>query len=465
MIAMNRKPTGRTKPVFAYNPINFEPTDALPKRLHGHADSARYILHRIHWGQVTKKANERGFVPLKTAYLRSFIPHRVVKPLLGALIDAEVIQSDKYFIPGHKSYGYRFAGAYHRAAIARTRLSDRKLIENIKQQNRTESKKVRLDVHRFLRDKMKCLEMDVDRALLLLEGDRNRELLKIPALQIANGDNRLFTVCRYGRIHTDLTHLKRTLRPCLHVAGEQLVSIDIRNSQPLFLALLILVRSLRGASFMSLSTFGTQSNPYQTIEERIEALESPLPALPPHSNTMGTEAINGTQSIYLQGLTSGESCRNCQVVNKDSLSPDEVRFLNLCESGELYETLMDDAEIPVRRWAKEALFEVLYGRNRSRSQMKQSFAYVFPTVYETVKQLKRKDHRRLSHMLQNLESTVVINRVCRRLMEERVSPVFTIHDSILTTEANVECVLTNFNDVFTSLGISPSFHVTRLTQN
>ncbi|TWT64415.1 hypothetical protein [Rubinisphaera italica] len=455
--------TKRTKPVCVYNPVNFEPESVLPKRLRRHADSARYVLHRIHWGQVTKKANERGFVPLKRAYLRSFIPHRIVRPLIGALIDAEVIESDRYFVPGHKSYGYRFAGSYFRAPVVRLPLSNTKLIEHITHENRSECKKVRLDVHRYLRTQLKSLQIDLDRALVFLEHDEHRELLKIPAFQIATGE-RLFSVCRYGRIHTDLTHLKSTLRPCLHVDGKRLVSIDIRNSQPLFLALLILIRRLRGETFLSLSTLGTQSNPYRTLEDRIATIISPLPPPTPLSNTMGAKPISVADSPFETRLTTDEHCRNMCPVNRDTLSLDEARFLTLCECGQLYESLMEEAEIPVRRWAKEMIFEVLFGRNRSRSELKTRFAELFPTVYDTVKQLKRKDHCRLAHLLQNLESTVVINRVCRRLMNEKVSPVFTIHDSILTTDACVERVLDVFQEVFAALGVAPSFHVTRYDQ-
>ena len=43
----------------------------------------------------------------------------------------------------------------------------------------------------------------------------------------------------FGRVHNSITSLHRTLRPALRIAGQPLGSIDIVNSQPALLALLI----------------------------------------------------------------------------------------------------------------------------------------------------------------------------------------------------------------------------------
>ena len=60
-----------------------------------------------------------------------------------------------------------------------------------------------------------------------------------------------------------------------------------------------------------------------------------------------------------------------------------------------------------------------------------------------------------------MESGFVLNTVCRRLMKEMPEvPVFTIHDSVLTTPSHADDVLRIFRQEFRSVGLSPRFHVT-----
>jgi hypothetical protein len=95
-----------------------------------------------------------------------------------------------------------------------------------------------------------------------------------------------------------------------------------------------------------------------------------------------------------------------------------------------------------------------------RSTFKQNFEKVFPNVAELIRSLKRRDHAFLSCLMQNIESNFIINTVCRRLMNEMPeAPVFTIHDSILTTEPFVDDIQAIMKGEFSHLGLSPSFHI------
>ena len=168
-----------------------------------------------------------------------------------------------------------------------------------------------------------------------------------------------------------------------------------------------------------------------------------------------------SQDTAVEGFRTTGGCPKARAVNNALLSDDEQWFVELCEQGRLYEQLMETAEIPVRSWAKEAMFEILYGRNTLRTPAKSCFTDMFPKVAEVVRVHKRKDHRFLARLLQNVESDFVINTVCRRLMMEHPEiPVFTIHDSILTTPEHVEYVTGVFQDEFWELGIAPRLQVT-----
>lgn len=104
---------------------------------------------------------------------------------------------------------------------------------------RAELKKVRLDVHRHLRSWLFRLEIDREAALCSLARLKTYEQAKIPAEQIAAKEF-FFTVCRYGRVHSTLTVLAAEARSALRYRGSGLVSLDVANSQPLFLALVLI---------------------------------------------------------------------------------------------------------------------------------------------------------------------------------------------------------------------------------
>ncbi len=181
----SRKKPAVAKPTCLYVPANFSPEAVLPEQLRHHADSARYILHRIIWGRVLKRTTPDGYVPLKWDYLRTVIPDRILKRLKQALVEAGVIECDGRYIEGRKSFGYRLRSPYREAAIVRTAVTDGRTAERIQENRRAESKKVRLDVHRYLRRQFVRLEIHLAAALESLAPRPDFETLKLPAEQIA----------------------------------------------------------------------------------------------------------------------------------------------------------------------------------------------------------------------------------------------------------------------------------------
>ena len=450
-----------------YVPENFDPEAVLPEDLRRYADCANYFLHRIIWGQMQKKTTLDGFVCLKFDYLRTVIPERVLRRLKNALIEAKVIESDRHYIEGRKSFGYKLLPSYSKAQIVWRTVKDKVTAERVRSNRRAEYKKIRLDVHKYLRKQLKRLEIDRDRALALLEGHHTFELVKIPVEQIALRDFS-FSVCRFGRVHTDLTNLSSRVRPALHVGGESLVGIDIANSQPLFLALVVINYRKRGNRLHSYLTFVEErTDPYSNIDEIIQRTITRFnpkdtsfntPSLPASITTRITsgEEVEGQDRTPLTGKTI---CPQDLLVNKPFLSQDELSFVELCETGQLYDCFMDRMNFPIRKWAKKDVFAVIYGTNSFTSPLKEDFNEFFPGVAEVVRVHKRKDYRYLPHLMQNIESNFVINTVCRRLMNEIPdAPVFTIHDSILTTRPWVEQIQKIMQDEFGKLGLSPTLH-------
>jgi hypothetical protein len=62
--------------------------------------------------------------------------------------------------------------------------------------------------------------------------------------------------------------------------------------------------------------------------------------------------------------------------------------------------------------------------------------------------------------MQHIEANVIINIVCRRLMNEFPdAPVVTIHDCLLTTPPHVDTIQRVMREEFDRLGLCPTFHV------
>jgi hypothetical protein len=257
-----------------------------------------------------------------------------------------------------------------------------------------------------------------------------------------------FTFCRYGRIHTVVTRLHRKLRPFLHVDGEPVVNIDIANSQPLMVALLLTQYRRAGGRFFNMHTFGTDA---ETLY---------LPLSPAEPNAFAHAGSNSTQKnthriggcVGWGGVPAG-------------LASDEALYVRLCEGGELYEYLRQAAglqHVQQRAFKKRCFHDVFYGRNSVYTALTAAFEREFPNVWAVIRAAKRKDHAHLARMMQTYESSLMINRVCRRLMDEYPDiPVITLHDSILTTAAHVETVQRMIQAEFADVGLSPKLKVER----
>lgn len=463
------KPKDRKKPCWLYVPATFDP-EVLPADLKPHADSARYFLHRIIWGQVMKKRTIDNFVPLKFDYLREVIPDRIIVPLKDALIAEEVIECDGHYIEGRKSLGYRLGEKHWKARLIRVAVGDEATAKKIRAVRRAKYKKVRLDVHCWLRSQFKRLEVDQPLALSLLSGHRRFELVKIPVDQIAYKETE-FGPCRYGRVHSSLTRCSGRVRPALHVSGESLVMLDVANSQPLFMALLVINYRKQGNKTFGYVTFAKNStNQYKDIDKIIEeTISSFTPIhdiftsssfLPAYTTRIASRKEE--QSLTEQDIETTGCLPQDISVNRDFLSKDEQHFVTLCEQGKLYRTLkneMEDREMPLRHWVKTEMFEVLFGSNRLKSRLKDIFEETFPGVAEVIRVHKTKDYRFLPRLLQNIEANFVINGVCRRIMTVMPeAPVYTIHDSILTTRPFVEPIRQIMVEDFARLGLTPTLH-------
>ena len=152
-------------------------------------------------------------------------------------------------------------------------------------------------------------------------------------------------------------------------------------------------------------------------------------------------------------------------------------FKESVSSGRFYETfgrLLVENELTenapeniLRAKAKEITFSSIYSPNTSISynEPMKLFKSQFPSVFEIFKIIKQgnNNHPAFSICLQRLEAELVLHKICKKISEDRPNVViFSLHDSIITTEENVEYVKSvMYNVLKDNIGIAPNFKVER----
>jgi hypothetical protein len=134
----------------------------------------------------------------------------------------------------------------------------------------------------------------------------------------------------------------------------------------------------------------------------------------------------------------------------------------------LYDYLLQRArDLSIKQLAsrdkiKDAVFKLIFLNDkkwRSKpSSFKKLFVEVFPNIYGLFVIIKKKNYNSLAILLQRIESYIVIDVICREIAKINPDiPLFTIHDSIATTEECSELVCSIMKDKLKSfIGVSPT---------
>jgi hypothetical protein len=150
------------------------------------------------------------------------------------------------------------------------------------------------------------------------------------------------------------------------------------------------------------------------------------------------------------------------LTESSQLVPRDVeRYIKLCEEGKFYDELMTlDHNNTDRETFKKQLFtQVFYGKNCYEGRLTTLFAQEFPTVWETIRTIKKEDYKRLSHHMLGLESEIVINRAVRQCALEGIW-VVTIHDCLVTYLEQADRVTRIMEDAFGSVGVTSTIKIT-----
>lgn len=405
----HRRVPGQDK-VAVYTPETFNAAEYFHRT--EDQDAARYLLHTIECERVFHHDAE-PFVPIKARYLQTIMGedyHRIRQ----RLEEAQVIEVIHSYVVGERSMLYGLGKQHQEAIHRRTNLESPGIVKRLTRWRRQQYQDIHLPVHKYLRhwlEKIEIGEPELDESAKSYRDDL------FNCLRLKDRDFRFWT-CPYGRVHTNVTNLSAYLRKYISINGHQLYELDIANSQPYFLALLMLNHGNKVVPFPELVELAQELCP-----NCISSPETTPPQPAPLHYDTKTAYLYDSKALrkgvfLLAGLT---------------FDADVEAYMDAVCDGTLYE--FRSRNVP-RDQAKKQLFSaVFFGEHKYHYQLEEDFKKYFPGVYRFIRKFKRKDYRHLAHALQRAESGFVVHRVCKRLMEQYPEiPVLTVHDSILSPD-------------------------------
>lgn len=370
-----------------------------------------------------------GFINTSSVKLQRRI--RNYKQYLDHMLEFGFIRTDMEYIPGVKSKGYLISGKNDedttiylipiKSSVARkNRARDNK--ERIAKNKATEKKYPHLT--KWFNEKLK---IDVRSANLKLnelcpvqtggirgtkKGEASRHTKRVKSLYSINKlehHNYYYNVDDFGgRFHSNLTNIKKELRNYITYDGNRLINVDIKCSQPFFSTLLF--------------------NP-AFYEEKSEIFSiRDIPTLCPL--LFGKYCKYGFSSfVIMLGKT-------LQSTDKEKVK----EFIKMVNSEDFYKRIFTKI-YPDKTFdrpnAKLMILVYFFSKNRSKAKIRMDFKNALPEVHDLYASIKKKNHRALSHILQRIESEIMIQRVVKRISIEKPElPIFTIHDSVATVQGN-----------------------------
>jgi hypothetical protein len=426
-----------------YIPSNFD-IDVLvrksPPDFNYHRDNFVYLVHLITDIPSRNKDVEMDYVPFYSSLIQRRV--REYRKHLDYLVNNGVLLENRQYIVNKQSRSFKFTSTFDtpikpifitKATLIKSILKfinlDNKLIDNCFDNNVQElsyltrwfDRKLIVDykeAEKYLKD---LYEVELTNILTKQNAMRRFNSRHLVLLKLQRGEFAHTIDKTAGRLHTVLTQLKGELRQFITYDNKSLVAVDITNSQP----------------YLSTVLFNSEKFAENNI----------LLTIKHYNKSFTTQDTFNPLPYYVSKNVN--NAKNSKNINN---------YIEIVKSGQLYEefgkillerrVITDDT--PVRKQAKTIIFSSIFSPNQAiaYNQEMKIFKEVFPDVYEIYRSIKQNEHRTLACLLQNLEAKLVLHIACKIISEERPEiPLFTLHDSIITTEGNENYVYQVLYDV------------------
>lgn len=136
-------------------------------------------------------------------------------------------------------------------------------------------------------------------------------------------------------------------------------------------------------------------------------------------------------------------------------------YLSACESGEIYEIIKKSHRMRKTASAKKnIMYHLFRDPSYPESRIEPYLQKHYPQFYQFVADFKGNRHDggvKLAMEMQKAELSLVVDGLCKRILEERPETfILTIHDSLLVEPQDTLWVETCFMDEFQKLGVTPT---------
>lgn len=397
-----------------------------------HHDYARLFIHRLIARRIfNRRLKGQSYISMDSRIIRQYIPNRHVTPILDYLVESGQLERTGY-CEGN-STRYRLSDELHRSRCVmhppKSSFVARKLKEHKERQRKMDDARKR-PVHRHLDFWLKRVRIDEKAAMQFVSDKHSKfswlsSLAEVPMVAMVAdqlADDRLHAEasiqaivlkdfrskpCQYGRYHTNISCFHKVLRPFLRIDGQPLVEVDVSACQPLCLAVLL-----------------------HDIKKDI------LTSVP---LTVEQIRLAHTLSIFPVCCASGEE-------------GDTIRYQKDCESGKFYERMQEICKVDSKSQMKKKLFKDVFFGKRTLA----GFRKAYPTMARLIDWVRQPDYKHLSHELQRIESSIVIDDACEVMRVQHPDvPILTIHDAIMTTLEHVSLVKDVLRAAFNRRGVNP----------
>jgi hypothetical protein len=385
--------------MYIYNPDNFHPEECLPKQLTAGLtkklyDYSRLFLHILINVQVKRNCKES--TPLKHRILQDTIHFTGWPQIRELLVDAKVIDCDYRCIKGEKCYWYTLGEKYRERPVNRIQLDNKELSKK----HEFKEPELKSEAHKSIWHWLNQIEFDYEGAKeTLLNTKAKNAGLKWLSIEKLKYKDYFFHTDERGRVYHNIANLWSEFRKHITINGQQLVNIDISNSQPLILAA-----------------------------------------------KLKNDITDNTLLLNRAALSLNDLCADVEL------------YIKLAEAGKIYDYLMVELGFneAKRGWFKKKFFaEVLYAECNKNTKLAKKFTQLFPTVAAAICKYKEKDYTELPLQMQKVEADLMINGVCSQI--DKSIPFITIHDSILTPLEHVQTVKNLIQSEFKKIGLSLTF--------
>lgn len=441
------------KPIRLFIPASI--LNVINEKVKRNKENYIYIIHYILCKPLRDKRFENSdFSPINKKKLESVLicnSYRYIK----FLEKYELIENDKTYINGKKSFYYRIHAKHkfdcnYFELMPETNLYNN-IVKNIKNE-KTNYSKFEPHLSKMAKEFMN-LQYDFEGALNwinTIQDDKLKISYLISINQLADARFRYFKRNNTNnRLDTNLTNIKKELRQ--FIVGD-FVSIDTANSQP-FLLWFLFEKIAKILNFFHLKKLKINQN---TIDEILSIKHIPLCL----QNDL-------SDLVKIFGIQSFKTLLLVRKKNEISFFTNLSLFKKLVSQGIFYDEFVKEFEEQITRdVVKDIMFKVLFSQNRMTGNFfvpyadeKKIFAKVFPIINEMIEALKEKKHNLLAIYLQKLESNLFIDCIAKRLVENGIIP-YTIHDSIIIPTNQQEKALNIVKSVFKNeIGTIPVFHI------